>query len=94
MEDLKAAMTSRFDPSPQPELFETELSACNRHSGEKLTDLGNSIRNLARKAFPQEGTETRDRIARSHFFRAVDGDMQLKVRLSEPKTLDDAVKMQ
>lgn len=54
--DLKGALTSRFGPSPQPELFEAELSARNRLPGEKLTDLGNSIRNLARKAFTQERT--------------------------------------
>lgn len=48
---------------------------------------------MARKAFPQERAETRDRIAKTQFLRALDGDMQLKVRLAEPKTLDDAVKM-
>ena len=92
-ESLKAALASRFDPSPQPELFETELSARIRHPGEKLTDLGNVIRTLARKAFPHERAETRDRIAKTQFLRALDGDMQLKVRLAEPKTLEDAVKM-
>ena len=92
-ESLKEALTSRFDPSPQPELFETELSARIRHPGEKLTDLGNVIRTLARKAFPHERAETRDRIAKTKFLRALDGDMQLKVRLAEPKTLEDAVKM-
>ena len=90
---LKTALTSRFDPSPQPELFETELLARKRESGEKLTDSGNAIRTPARKAFPQESAGTRDRIAKTHFLRALSGEMQLKLRLAEPKTLDYAIKI-
>lgn len=92
-ESWASALTGRFDPSPQPELFETQLSARKRESGEKLADFGNAIRTLARKAFPQESVNTRDRIAKTQFLRALSGEMQLKLRLAEPKTLDDAIKM-
>ena len=61
--------------------------------GKKLIDFGNAVRTLARKAFPQERSGTRDRIAKTQFLRGLDGDMQLKVRLAKPKTLEDAIKM-
>ena len=93
MDFVENGAKSRFDPSPQPELFETELLARKKESGEKLTDYGNAMRTLAKKAFPQEGAGRRDRIAKTHVLRALSGDMQHKLRLAESKTLDDPIKM-
>ena len=90
---LTSNLEKRFDPAPCLDVFETELCTRKRAEGEKLSDLGNAIRTLARKAYPTEKAETRDRLARTQFVRALnEPEIQLKIRLAEPKTLNQAIK--
>jgi len=59
-----------------------------------LLELGNRIRTLARKAYPDVEAVLRDELARDQFVRSLDNvDLTLKLRHNMPATLDDAIRM-
>ena len=61
---------------------------------ETILDLGNKIRTLSRKVYPEKYAQLRDYFARDQFVRALTNvDMTLKLRHNMPDTLDDAIRM-
>jgi hypothetical protein len=56
---------------------------------ETILDLGNKIRTLARKAYPEIDAQLRDELARA----LTKVDMTLKLRHNMPDILDDAIRM-
>ena len=53
-ETLKLNLEERFDSAPCLDVFETEFYTRKGAEGKTLSDLGNAIRTLARKAYPTE----------------------------------------
>ena len=58
----------------------------------KLQELAAEIERLARRAFPTASADIRDHLTRDAFVDALDPpDLSLRVRVQEPKTLQDAL---
>ena len=49
---LKTALTARFQPFDQAELFRTQFRSRRKQEGERLLDFGMAVRTLASRAFP------------------------------------------
>ena len=70
----------------------SEFMARHTLSSESYYDLANSIRSLARKAYPTLPSNVRDELEKDQFFRALDKvDLAIKVKHGKPATLDEAV---
>ena len=91
---LVQALTIRFEPSNQSELFRAQLKSRLRKCLEPLPEFAQEVKVLVRKAYPQATRETREYIAKSHFLDALnDGDMEWAVFQGQPGTVDDAVRL-
>ena len=65
-----------------------------QEQNEIILDLGNKIRTLARKTYPEIDAQLRDELARDQFVHALTKvDMTLKLHHNMPDTLDDAIRM-
>ena len=65
-----------------------------QEQNETIPDLGNRIRTLARKAYPEIDAQLRDYFARNQCVRALTNvDITLKLRHNMPDTLDDPIRM-
>ena len=92
--DLKGELTSRFDVVQRPDLFKSQLRNRKRQPGETYQQLGNDLRHLAQKAYPELQSKVREELAKDQFVRALEGvELSLKIRHSNPKTLDEAIRM-
>ena len=92
---LKTLLTERLGTTTNPELYKSQFLSKTRDVGEGVLSLGNTIRTLARKAYPTLDANTRDELARDQFIRALVTNQKLVLHLRHhlPKTLDDAMKM-
>lgn len=91
---LKAELTARFDTTTRPDLYKSEFMGRKKKSTETYLEMGNSIRTLARKAYPALTNKVRDELAKDQFLRGLDKtELALKVRHANPKTLDEAIRM-
>ena len=90
---LVAALNCRFGSQNQSELYRAQLKNRARQKDEGLPQLAQSIKRLAKMAYPNASFELRDTLARDHFIDAlVDSDIRWGVYQSRPLSLDDAVK--
>lgn len=86
------ALTQAFMPKERVELYKTEFRARRRQANERVSELAEAIRKLARLAYPTAGADVLDQLAKDQFIDALDGrELRLKIRESNPSTLDDAV---
>lgn len=69
---LMTTLTSRFKSTREPELCKSQFLSRTKVPNETFLDVGNSIRTLARKAYPTIDNKIRDELARDQFIRAVD----------------------
>ena len=93
-EKLKTELTTRFDTTTRPDLYKSELMGRKKKPSETYLEMGNSIRTLARKAYPTLSNNVRDELAKDQFLRGLDKtELALKVRHANPKTLDEAIRM-
>ncbi|CAG2228923.1 unnamed protein product [Mytilus edulis] len=91
---LKAELTARFDTTTRPDLYKSEFMGRRKKPSETYLEMGNSIRTLARKAYPSLSNNVRDELAKDQFLRGLDKtELALKVRHANPKTLDEAIRM-
>lgn len=91
---LKSELAARFDITTRPDLYKSELMGRKKRPNETYLELGNSIRTLARKAYPTLPNNVRDELAKDQFLRGLDRtELALKVRHANPKTLDEAIRM-
>ena len=86
------ALTQAFMPKERVDLYKTEFRSRRRHPNERLGELAAAVRKLCRLAYPTAGADLVDQLAVDQFIDALDGrDTRLKVRETNPATLDEAV---
>lgn len=91
-EDYKTALAQAFMPKERIDLYKAEFRARRRQTNERLSELAGAIRKLGRLAYPTAGADIIDQLAKDQFIDALDGrETRLKVRETNPATLDDAV---
>ena len=92
--DLSETLEKRFKTVSQMQYYKTKFQGVAQTAGESLLDLGNKIRTLSRKAYPNLEAKLRDELARDQFVRSLtDVEMTLKLRHQIPGTLDDAIRI-
>ena len=90
--NLKAALCEGFVPKERRELHKAEFRARCREREERLPDLASSLQRLVGKAYLKVVTDLQDSLAKDHFIDALeDREIQMKIRESTPKTLDEAI---
>ena len=93
-EVLVASLNKRFNPGNQVNLFRTQLRTRTRKDRETLSQLAQSIRNLASQAYPRADRELFESLCCDHFLDAT-GDSELRnmLCLVQPQRFDDLVSM-
>ena len=92
--ELCKTLEKRFKTVKQPQFYKTKFLGLRQEQNEIILDLGNKIRTLARKTYPEIDAQLRDELARDQFVRVLTNvDMTLKLRHNIPDTLDDAIRM-
>ena len=90
--NFKAALCERFVPKERRELHKAEFRARSREREERLPDLASSLRRLVGKGYLEVFTDLQDSLAKDQFIDALeDREIQMKIRESTPKTLDEAI---
>ena len=91
---LCKTLEKRFKTVKQPQFYKTKFLGLKQEQNEIILDLGNKIRTLARKTYPEIDAQLRDELARDQCVRVLTNvDMTLKLRHNIPDTLDDAIRM-
>jgi len=76
------------------EKFQSELRCCRRNRGESLRELAQDIQMLMILAYPGEQSSLSEHLTRDAFLSALaDPEFELKIRDSEPTSLDDALRI-
>ena len=90
---LVSALTSRFEPVNQVNMYKVQMNSLYRKSGQTLPEMAQEIRRITRLAYPTAPIEIRDQLAKDCFIRAInDPKIQLSIFQREPKTIDDCVR--
>lgn len=91
---LVKALTDRFEPENQCELYKAQIKQRIRKRDEPLTELAQDIKRLTRMAYPSAFLELRDTLSKDCFIEALnDAELELFICQKEPETLDDAVRI-
>ena len=91
---IVTALTSRFEPEDQSELFRSELRSRFRRKDEPLTEFAQDVKRLVRLAYPNTDIDVRDTLARNAFEDSLnDADMEWAVHQGKPKSIETAVKL-
>ena len=91
---LTTALAQSFAPAELVYLYQAELKARKRKSGESMAELGREIAKLVRLSHPTADQATREVIGINSFLEALPGpvsDMKLHVIKGRPRTLQEAV---
>ncbi len=88
------ALERRFCAENKTELNRTLFKNRVRNKQEKLPELAQNLRRLAKYAYPDAPYRVQDSLAKDQFLDAFnDSDLKWKVYQSRPKTLDDALEI-
>ena len=88
------ALTERFEPENQMEIYRSQLKTRLRKKGEDLASLAQDLTKLVRKAYPTASTEMKGKFAMDAFIDALnDSDLEWSVYQGHPKTLQEASKL-
>lgn len=91
---IVTALTSRFEPEDQSELFRSELKSRFRKKDEPLTEFAQDIKRLVRLAYPNTDVDVRATLGRNAFEDSLgDPDMEWAVHQGKPKSIETAVKL-
>ena len=66
-DQLVKALTARFEPTNQTELYWAQIKGRLRKKSETLQELAQDINRLVRRAYPQASSDLRDQIAKDCF---------------------------
>lgn len=92
-DSLVKALTSRFEPENQANMYKSQLNSIYRKTGQTLPELGQEVRRVTRLAYPTAPIEIRDQLAKDCFIRAInDQKIQLSIFQRDPKTIDDCIR--
>jgi len=88
----KAALRKRFEPDSRRELYAVEFQTRKRHRGEAWEELGDNLRLLADKAFPDLEDKAKEQLSLDRFLTLLDKpELALAVKQKRPKDIDEAV---
>jgi hypothetical protein len=91
---LVTALSNRFDPQDQVDLFRAQMKQRLRKKDESFPALAQDIKRLTRLAYPTASLELVDTLALECFVGALN-DARMEFHLSQvrPKSVDDAVRL-
>ena len=91
---LVVELQARFGHEGQSELFRTQLKDRSKRPDESFPELGQDIKRLVARAYPDAPTTLQDTLAKDHFVDAlVDSDMRLYIYQNKTKSLSQAVQV-
>ena len=91
---LVKALTERFEPENQCDIYKAQMKQRVRKRDEPLTELAKDIKRLTRMTYPSAFLDIRDTLSKDCFIETLnDADMELFICQKEPETLDDAVRI-
>ena len=91
---LSKALSERFSPESQTELYRAQLKERQWKHGENIPEFGQRILRLTTLAYPGANASLIDTLAMGNFIDAIsDPDMRLKIQQSRPKVFNEAVKV-
>ncbi|KAJ8027616.1 hypothetical protein HOLleu_32813 [Holothuria leucospilota] len=91
---LVEALSRRFSPFHQTEIFRVQLKSHIRKKEKSLPQLAQEVRRLARRAYPSAPPQQLGLLSRDHFLDALDDtDLRLGVYQMRPGTLEEALKV-
>ena len=91
---LVAALTSRFEPTNQTELYRAQMKSRLRRKSESVQELAQDVKRLVRMAYPSASLELREQLSRDCFVDALnDKELEWTVYQGKPKTVDEAVQL-
>lgn len=88
---LVAKLETRYGDNVAETFKAKLLGARERHSGESISKLRDSLWMIARKAYPTLSAEAQDQIAMDALLRSVEPELRIQCIMQECKTLDKAV---
>ena len=81
-----------FEPESKRELYAVEFQTRKRRHGEPWEELGDSLRLLADKAFPELENKAREQLSLDRYLSMLEKpEIALAVRQKRPKSIDEAV---
>ena len=91
---LVTALTERFEPENQCEIYKAQMKQRIRKRDESLSELAQDIKRLTRMAYPSAVLDLRDCLSKDCFVEALnDAEMELFICQKEPERLEDAVRI-
>ena len=93
-EKLIKALSERFSPESQTELYRAQLKERQRKHGENIFEFGQKILRLTTLAYPGANASLIDTLAMGNFIDSIsDSGMRLKIQKTLPKVFNEAVKV-
>ena len=93
-EALSRALSERFSPESQTELYRAQLKEREWKHGENVAEFGQRILRLTTLAYPRADQNLITSLAMGFFMDAIsDAEMRLKIQQTRPKDLNEAVKV-
>ena len=91
---LVSALSARFEPVHQSELYHAKIKSRIRQRGESIPELAQDIRKLVWPAYPSAPAEVREQLSKDCFIDSMNSaDLEWSVLQGKPKTVDDAIKL-
>ncbi|CAC5405166.1 unnamed protein product [Mytilus coruscus] len=91
---LVAALTSRFQPSNQAELYRAQMKSKSRNKDQSLPELAQDIKRVTRLAYPTAPIEVKEQLARDCFIDSLnDADLELAIFQGKTNSIDDSVRI-
>ena len=93
-EELSKALSERFSPESQTELYRAQLKEREWKHGENVAEFGQRILRLTTLAYPKADPCLINSLAMGFFVDAIsDSEMRLGIQQTRPKDLNEAVKV-
>jgi len=91
---LTSALSSRFQPENQAEMYRAQMKNKLRGKNEPIPELGQDVKRLVRLAYPSAPTEVREQLARDCFVDSLnEAELDWAIFQGKTKTIDDAVQI-
>ena len=93
-ENVKVALTQRFEPASKRELYNAELQVRAKKHSEEWADFAEDLRRLVDKAYPNLQANAREQLALSHYLsRLHNPQVGFAVKQQRPTKLEEAVRI-
>ena len=93
-EALSKALSNRFSPESQTELYRAQLKEREWKHGENVAEFGQRILRLTTLSYPKADPSLIKSLAMGFFIDAIsEAEMRLKIQQTRPKDLNEAVKV-